>query len=149
MESIHDHGNVDDAMRATIVNTGAALAGAAFTTIGGFIILYLAPTNPMRMFGTITALSIAFSLIASIFILPSFLGVYAKHKIAKDPKYFEKHVDIKKLRAHAHEHMHRFGEKLKDVEHHIIEAEHRFAHKIHEREHKLAERVHKKDEKEQ
>ncbi len=100
MESIHDFGNVDDAIKATIVNTGGALTGAAFTTFGGFIILYLSPTDPMRMFGMITALSISFSLIGSIFILPAFLGVYAKRKMAKDPKYFEKHVDIKAIRLY-------------------------------------------------
>jgi predicted RND superfamily exporter protein len=130
MESVHDYGNVDDAMKATIVNTGGALAGAAVTTIGGFIILYLAPTDPMRMFGAITAASISFSLIGSIFILPSFLGVYAKRKMAKDPKYFEKHVDIKAIREHVSEHIHGFEKNLQHLGAKMIEAEHQFAHKI-------------------
>jgi predicted RND superfamily exporter protein len=130
MESIHDFGNVDKAMKATIVNTGSALAGAAYTTFGGFIVLFLAPTDPMRMFGMITALSISFSLIASIFILPAFLGVYARRKMAKDPKYFEKHVDIKAIRDHVAEHIHDFDKNLRYVGKVMIEAEHQFAHKI-------------------
>lgn len=130
MESIHDYGNVDDAMKATIVNTGAALGGAAITTIGGFMILYLAPTDPMRMFGAITALSISFSLIGSIFILPAFLGVYARRKMAKDPKYFEKHVDIQAIRDHVSEHIHDFEKDIKHLGKKMVDAEHQFAHKI-------------------
>ncbi|MCK5561333.1 MAG: MMPL family transporter, partial [Thermoplasmata archaeon] len=130
MESIHDYGDVDVAMKVTIVNTGGALAGAAFTTIGGFMILYLAPTDPMRMFGAITALSISFSLIDSIFILPSFLGVYAKRKMAKDPKYFEKHVDIQAIRDHVSEHIHDFEKDIKHLGKKMVDAEHEFAHKI-------------------
>ncbi len=130
MESIHDFGNVDVAMKATIVNTGGALAGAAVTTFGGFMILYLAPTDPMRMFGAITALSISFSLIGSIFILPAFLGVYARRKMAKDPKYFEKHVDIQAIRDHVSEHIHDFDKNLKYVGKIMIDSEHEFAHKI-------------------
>jgi multidrug efflux pump subunit AcrB len=119
-------------MKVTIVNTGGALAGAAFTTIGGFIILYLAPTDPMRVFGATTAMSISFSLIGSIFILPSFLGVYAKRKMAKDPKYFEKHVDINAVRDHVSEHIHDFNKSLRHLGAKMIEAEHKFAHKISE-----------------
>jgi predicted RND superfamily exporter protein len=130
MECIHDYGNVDDAMKVTIVNTGGALGGAAITTIGGFIILYMAPTDPMRMFGAITAVSIGFSLVGSIFILPAFLGVYAKRKMAKDPKYFEKHVDIQAIRDHVSEHIHDFDKNLKYVGKVIIDSEHEFAHKI-------------------
>jgi predicted RND superfamily exporter protein len=130
MESIHDYGDVDKAMNATIVNTGHALSGAAFTTFGGFIVLFLAPTDPMRMFGAITAVSISFSLIGSIFILPAFLGVYAKRKMAKDPKYFEKHVDINAIRDHVAEHIHDFDKTMKYLGSNLIEAEKKFANQI-------------------
>jgi multidrug efflux pump subunit AcrB len=130
MESLHDYGNVDEGIDSTIVNTGAALGGAAVTTIGGFMILYLAPANPMRMFGTITALSITFSLIGSILILPAFLGLYARRKLAKDPKYFEKHVDIRAIRDHVSEHVHEFEKTIRKIGPMMIEANHQFAHKI-------------------
>lgn len=149
MESIHDHVDVDKALESTVVNTGAALFGAAITTIGGFGILYLAPTNPMKMFGTFTALSISFSLIASIIVLPALLGIYGRRKLAKDPHYFDGHVDIKEVRKHVHDKVHDYEHKLKDFEKHLIEAEHAFAHKIHEKEYKITEKVrreHKEDE---
>jgi hypothetical protein len=84
----------------------------------------------MRVFGATTAMSISFSLIGSIFILPSFLGVYAKRKMAKDPKYFEKHVDIIAIRDHVSEHIHDFEKTIKNIGPLMIEANHKFAHKI-------------------
>lgn len=151
MESIHDHVDVDKALENTVVNTGGALFGAAITTIGGFGILYFAPTNPMKMFGTFTALSISLSLIASIIVLPALLGIYARRKLAKDPTYFDRHVDIKEVRKHVHDKVHDYENKLKGFEKHLIEAEHAFAHKIHEGEHKIAEKVRRehKEEKEE
>jgi predicted RND superfamily exporter protein len=149
MESIHDHVDVDKALESTVVNTGGALFGAAITTIGGFGILYLAPTNPMKMFGTFTALSISFSLIASIVVLPTLLGIYGRRKLAKDPTYFDKHVDIKEVRKHVHDKVHDYEHKLKDFEKHLIEAEHSFVHKIHEGEHKIAKKVRRKTDNEE
>jgi hypothetical protein len=130
MESIHDNRDVDLALKNTVVNTGGALFGAAITTIGGFGILYLAPTNPMRMFGSFTALAIGYAFISSIVCLPAFLGVYARWKLKKDPDYFEKHVDIDKVRKHVVEHIHEFETKMKHLGNELLEAEHRFAHKI-------------------
>ena len=121
MESIHDFGNVDEALESTIVNTGGALFGAAMTTIGGFGILYFAPINPFKMFGTFTALAIGYSLIATIIALPAFLGIYARRKMRKEPDYFEHHVDISKVREHIKGHVHGFGHIVKEIEKKVVE----------------------------
>jgi phage-related tail protein len=84
----------------------------------------------MRVFGATTAMSISFSLIGSIFILPSFLGVYAKRKMAKDPKYFEKHVDIQAIRDHVAEHIYDFDKTIRNIGPMMIEANKQFANKI-------------------
>jgi predicted RND superfamily exporter protein len=130
MESIHDDRNVETALETTIVNTGGALVGAAVTTILGFGILFFAPTNPMRMFGTFTAIAIAFALISSIVVLPSILGVYARWKLKKDIDYFEEHVDIALVREQVSKQIHLYERGLRYMGKAVIEAEHRFAHAI-------------------
>ena len=62
----------------------AALFGAAATTIGGFGILTLSILPPMAQFGIVTALSILYSFLASVFVLPSFLALWARWKFGKD-----------------------------------------------------------------
>ena len=95
VEDLAELDDVDEACKSTVTNTGAALFGAAITTIGGFGILIFAPIPPMRKFGAISALSITFSLIASVFILPTFLSLWAKAKKRSDPCYFQHHADVK------------------------------------------------------
>ena len=68
------------AMCTTVGHTGAALFGAAATTVGGFGILTFSILPPMAQFGIVTALSILFSFLASVFVLPSFLAVWARWK---------------------------------------------------------------------
>jgi hydrophobe/amphiphile efflux-3 (HAE3) family protein len=69
-----------DALCNTVGHTGAALFGAAATTIGGFGILTFSVLPPMAQFGIVTALSIFYSFLASVFVLPSFLAIWAKWK---------------------------------------------------------------------
>jgi predicted RND superfamily exporter protein len=70
----------DEALCNTVGYTGAALFGAAATTIGGFGILTFSILPPMAQFGIVTALSIFYSFLASVFVLPSFLALWARHK---------------------------------------------------------------------
>ena len=95
VEDLSELDDIDLACTSTVTNTGAALFGAAVTTIGGFGILVFAPIPPMKKFGAISALAIAFSLIASVFVLPTFLSLWAKYVKKMDPCYFEHHADIK------------------------------------------------------
>jgi predicted RND superfamily exporter protein len=71
---------IDDACRSTVTHTGTALFGAAATTISGFGLLVFALMPPLQQFGGITALTILYSFLASVFILPTFLVVWAKWK---------------------------------------------------------------------
>jgi predicted RND superfamily exporter protein len=70
----------EEALCNTVGHTGAALFGAAATTIGGFGILAFAILPPLAQFGIVTALSIFYSFMASVFVLPSFLALWAKRK---------------------------------------------------------------------
>jgi predicted RND superfamily exporter protein len=73
-----------DALGNTVGHTGAALFGAAATTIGGFGILAFSVLPPMAQFGIVTALSIFYSFLASVFVLPSFLAIWARWKYGDD-----------------------------------------------------------------
>lgn len=80
LEDLERHDTVDAACRSTISHTGTALFGAAATTIAGFGLLVFALMPPLQQFGGITALTILYSFLASVFILPTFLVVWAKRK---------------------------------------------------------------------
>ena len=71
---------IDDACRSTVIHTGTALFGAASTTIAGFGLLVFSLMPPLQQFGGITALTILYSFLASVFILPTFLVLWAKWK---------------------------------------------------------------------
>jgi len=72
--------DIDDACYSTVTHTGTALFGAASTTIAGFGLLVFALMPPLKQFGAITALTILFSFLASVFVLPTFLVMWAKWK---------------------------------------------------------------------
>jgi predicted RND superfamily exporter protein len=71
-------GDVFKAVAETIGHTGGALMIAAVTTIAGFGILVLAPPPVEQQFGVITAITILYAFITSIFILPPFLMYWGK-----------------------------------------------------------------------
>jgi len=66
-------GDVKKAVSKTIEHTGGALFIAALTTAAGFGMLILAPLPPEQQFGIITAMTIIYSYITSIFVLPPIL----------------------------------------------------------------------------
>jgi len=65
------------AWEETVKHTGAALVGAASTTVVGFGMLSFSILPPIQQFGQITALSILYSLLSSVFVLPMFLYIWA------------------------------------------------------------------------
>ena len=76
--------SIEDAIRKTVRHTGTSIFGAATTTIAGFGTLILSSMPPIRQFGEIAALSILYSFILSVFILPSFLFVWAERREARE-----------------------------------------------------------------
>ena len=62
------------AMRDMYANTGSALLMSAGTTICGFMVLLLSPVPVIRDFGVVSSISVAFSLILALLVLPGLLA---------------------------------------------------------------------------
>lgn len=71
-------GDVISAVTETIGHTGGALLISAVTTILGFGLLVLVPMPVEQQFGLITAITIAYAFLTSIFILPPVLLFWGK-----------------------------------------------------------------------
>nr|WP_266082214.1 MMPL family transporter [Haladaptatus caseinilyticus] len=67
------------AMRKSVTGTGGALLGSAATTVGGFGVLVFAILPPLQQFGIITGLTIIYSFLASVFVLPSLLALWTRY----------------------------------------------------------------------
>jgi len=76
-------GNITKAVCETISHTGGALLIAALTTALGFGVLIFAPIPPQQQFGLILAVTIVYSFLTSIFILPLVLFHWANHRKQK------------------------------------------------------------------
>ena len=73
------HHSLEKAVNNTVKNTGSALFGAAMTTVLGFGVLFFAILPPMKQFGTMTALTIFYSFLSSVWVLPSLLVLWARY----------------------------------------------------------------------
>ena len=62
------------AMKDMYANTGSALLMSAGTTICGFMVLLLSPIPVIRDFGVVSSISVAFSLILALLVLPGLLA---------------------------------------------------------------------------
>lgn len=80
MEDIKKFERIPDALYSTVSNTGLPLFGGAASTIAGFGLLSFATMPPIAQFGLITALTILYSSIAAVYLLPTLLGVWSKWK---------------------------------------------------------------------
>ncbi len=78
LEEIDRFDDIDKACRYTVSHTGTALFGAAVTTIAGFGALGFSDLTPLRQFGMIIIITIFYSMIVSVFILPVMLVIWAK-----------------------------------------------------------------------
>lgn len=76
-------GNITKAVCETISHTGGALLIAALTTALGFGVLMFAPIPPQQQFGLILAVTITYSFLTSIFILPLVLFHWAQRRKRK------------------------------------------------------------------
>ena len=70
--------DLEAALRRTVVGTGGALTGSMLTTVFGVGVLGLALNPAIGVFGILIALSVLYAYLASIFILPSILVVWAR-----------------------------------------------------------------------
>ncbi|NHX37779.1 MMPL family transporter [Halolamina sp. R1-12] len=69
---------VTAALHETLTGTGGALLSSAATTAAGFAVLLVAILPFLQSFGLITALTIVYAFLASVFVLPSLLVVWAR-----------------------------------------------------------------------
>ncbi len=83
LEDMRKEENIEKAMRKTVLHTGTSIFGAAATTMAGFGTLMLSSMPPIREFGEIAALSILYSFVLSVFVLPSFLYTWAEYRQKK------------------------------------------------------------------
>ena len=83
LEDLQHFDDVEEAIRNTIRHTGSALFGAAVTTIAGFGLLVFSLLPPIQQFGGIIALTILYCFLASVFVLPTFLTLWAKRSSLK------------------------------------------------------------------
>lgn len=78
-EREHGAATIAEAIDTTMRTTGGALIGSAITTALGFAVLVFSPIPPMGQFGLLTAITVGYSLIAAIVVLPPMLVVWAAY----------------------------------------------------------------------
>lgn len=79
LEEREHRDSVQEAVSATMRTTGGALIGSALTTALGFAVLIFSPIPPMGQFGLLTAITVAYSLLAAIVVLPPMLVIWAAY----------------------------------------------------------------------
>jgi predicted RND superfamily exporter protein len=75
---------IEESIHNTIMSTGTALTISAVTTILGFGVLVFSPMPIAQQFGVIVAITIVFSFLASVLVLPVILITWAKRKEKKE-----------------------------------------------------------------
>ena len=75
---------IQESIHNTIMNTGTALTISAVTTILGFGVLLFSPMPIAQQFGVIVAITIVFSFLTSVLVLPVILITWAKRKEKKE-----------------------------------------------------------------
>ena len=78
-EREHRGKSIRQAISSTMRTTGGALIGSALTTALGFAVLVFSPIPPMGQFGLLTAITVSYSLIAAVVVLPPMLVTWAAY----------------------------------------------------------------------
>jgi predicted RND superfamily exporter protein len=71
--------DVDDALVDTVRGTGGALTGSMLTTVSGLGVLWLAISPILGQFGLLIALSVLYSYLSSILVLPTTLVLWDRY----------------------------------------------------------------------
>jgi predicted RND superfamily exporter protein len=88
---------VAESIHTTIMSTGTALTISAVTTILGFGVLIFSPMPIAQQFGVITAITIIFSFLAAVLVLPVILIAWAKRKEKKEMADLPQFSSFKKV----------------------------------------------------
>ena len=70
----------ETAARRTLRTTGSALLGSALTTALGFGVLIFSSLTPFQQFGLVTAITIAYALIAAVVVVPPSMILWAAYQ---------------------------------------------------------------------
>jgi len=74
-----EHGaTMAEAVETAVLGTGGALLGSAVTDVVGVGVLAFAILEPLQQFGVVTAITIAYSFLASVVVLPSLLVLWTR-----------------------------------------------------------------------
>ncbi len=68
------------AARRTLGTTGSALLGSALTTALGFGVLFFSSLLPFQQFGLVTAITIAYALVAAVVVVPPAMILWAAYQ---------------------------------------------------------------------
>ena len=79
VEEIEHGKKIGEAINITMRTTGGALIGSALTTALGFSVLVFSPIAPMGQFGLLTAITVTYSLLAAVVVLPPMLVTWAAY----------------------------------------------------------------------
>jgi predicted RND superfamily exporter protein len=77
-QELPDASDPEAALDRTVRGTGGALLGSTATTVGAFATLSLSTFPTVRQLGIMVALALVFSFVASVFVLPSLLTLWAR-----------------------------------------------------------------------
>jgi predicted RND superfamily exporter protein len=93
------HRGIEDSIHTTIMSTGTALTISAVTTILGFGVLIFSPMPIAQQFGVITAITIIYSFLAAVLVLPVIIIAWAKRKEKRDFKGLPSFSSMEKIPA--------------------------------------------------
>jgi predicted RND superfamily exporter protein len=97
-EEREKHGRgISESVHTTIMSTGTALTISAVTTILGFGVLVFSPMPIAQQFGVITAVTIIYSFLAAVLVLPVILIAWAKRKEKKEIKDLPQFSSMEKI----------------------------------------------------
>ena len=78
VQELEAQGEMTGALETAVLGSGGAMLGSAITDIAGVGVLAFAILEPLQQFGVITALTIAYSFIAAVIVLPALLVLWTR-----------------------------------------------------------------------
>lgn len=78
MQELEAQGEMVGALETAVLGSGGAMLGSAITDIAGVGVLAFAILEPLQQFGVITALTIAYSFVGAVVVLPALLVLWTR-----------------------------------------------------------------------
>jgi predicted RND superfamily exporter protein len=78
MQELHAQGDMRAALETAVLGSGGAMLGSAITDIAGVGVLAFAILEPLQQFGVITAITIAYSFVGAVIVLPALLVLWTR-----------------------------------------------------------------------